>query len=70
LKAGDVLVEVGGLRIADYGDAVNAFFLLRPGKTTRVKVKRESAEKVLEMVPTLAAKSSPSRSPRPRVVRE
>lgn len=70
LKAGDVLVEVGGLKIADYGDAVNAFFLLRPGKATRVKVKRGNAEKVLEMVPTLGAKANPGRSPRPRVVRE
>jgi hypothetical protein len=67
LKAGDVLVEVGGLKVADYGDAVNAFFLLRPGKATRVKVKRGGAEKLLELMPTLATKA---RSPRPRVVSE
>ena len=52
--AGDVLVEVGGLKVADYGDAVNAFFLLRPGMQTRFKVKRGGAEKVMELTPAIA----------------
>ena len=54
LKAGDVLVEVGGLKVADYGDAVNAFFLLRPGMQTRFKVTRGGAEKVMELTPAIA----------------
>jgi membrane-associated protease RseP (regulator of RpoE activity) len=54
LKAGDVLVEVGGLRVADYGDAVNALFLLRPGAPTRLKVKRGGTEMELELVPAIA----------------
>ena len=41
LRQGDVLREVGGRRIIDYGDAVNAFFLLLPGRTVNVKVERE-----------------------------
>lgn len=51
---GDVLTEVGGLKVADYGDAVNAFFLLRPGKSTSVKLKRGGLEQVLQLVPTVA----------------
>ncbi|MGB6222049.1 S1C family serine protease [Haloferula sp.] len=56
LLPGDVLLEVGGLKVADYGDAVNAFFLLRPGKPTRVRVKRGGGEKVLELVPAIAGR--------------
>jgi membrane-associated protease RseP (regulator of RpoE activity) len=54
LQVGDLLVEVGGRKVADYGDAVNAFFLLRPGKQTSVKVNRGGAEKVLKLVPAMA----------------
>ncbi|MEP4078922.1 PDZ domain-containing protein [Haloferula sp.] len=54
LLAGDLLVEVGGVRVLDYGDAVNEFFLLRSGQPTQVRVKRGGAEKVLEMVPVMA----------------
>ena len=54
LQAGDVITEIGGLKVGDYGDAVNAFFLLRPDQPTSLKVKRGGAERVLELVPTMA----------------
>ncbi|MCH7226315.1 S1C family serine protease [Haloferula sp. A504] len=54
LRAGDVLTEIGGRRLADYGDAVNAFFLLQPERAVRVKVRRGSAEVMLELVPRSA----------------
>lgn len=56
LLPGDVLLEIGELKVADYGDAVNAFFLLRPGNPTRVRVKREGGERVLELVPAIAVR--------------
>lgn len=40
IRPGDVLVSVGSRQIADYADAVNAFFYLIPGRTVPVKVVR------------------------------
>lgn len=54
VQVGDLLVEVGGRKVVDYGDAVNAFFLLRPGEPTSVKVNRGGAEKMLDLVPAMA----------------
>lgn len=51
MRPGDVIREISGLRIDGYGDAVNAFFLLRPERPTRVKVRRGSGDVVLEVTP-------------------
>jgi S1-C subfamily serine protease len=51
VKAGDVLVEIGGRRTADYADAVNAFYFLRPGTTTPVRIKRGDRDVELSIVP-------------------
>jgi S1-C subfamily serine protease len=51
VRAGDVLREIGGRRLDDYGDAVNAFYLLRPGQTVRVKIRRGAGEVMLELTP-------------------
>jgi len=40
LREGDLLVEVDGRRLVDYGDAVNAFFLLQIGKEVTIKYRR------------------------------
>ena len=40
LQNGDILTELDGRRLADYGDAVNALFLLHVGKEATVKVRR------------------------------
>ncbi|MBK1825991.1 S1C family serine protease [Haloferula rosea] len=40
LRKGDILTELDGRRLADYGDAVNALFLLHVGKEATVKVRR------------------------------
>lgn len=55
VRAGDVLLEMGGRRLADYGDAVNAFYLLRPDQRVRVRIRRGSGEVVLELTPVAAA---------------
>lgn len=54
VRAGDVLSEIGGRRLSDYGDAVNAFYLLQPGRPVRVKVRRGSADVMLELIPRAA----------------
>ncbi len=54
LRAGDVLQEMGGRRLDDYGDAVNAFYLLRPDRKIRVKVRRGAGDVVLELTPRVA----------------
>ncbi len=51
VRAGDVLREIAGKRVADYGDAVNAFFLLHPNRPVKVKVRRGAAEVMLELTP-------------------
>jgi hypothetical protein len=40
IRPGDVLMSVGPRQIADYADAVNAFFYLIPGQPVRVKLLR------------------------------
>ena len=54
VRAGDVLREIGGRRLEDYGDAVNAFYFMRPGQSVRLKVRRGSADVMLELTPRVA----------------
>ena len=51
LAGGDLLLEVGGHPVADYGDAVNAFFLLRVGESVNVKVRRNGKLVVGRLTP-------------------
>jgi hypothetical protein len=51
VKTGDVLLEIGPRRLGEYADAVNAFFFLRPGVATPVKLKRGNRELVLSLTP-------------------
>ncbi|HEY1123139.1 MAG TPA: S1C family serine protease [Haloferula sp.] len=51
VKTGDVLLEVGQRPLGEYADAVNAFFFLRPGVATPVKLKRGDQEMVLSLTP-------------------
>ncbi|QJE95086.1 S1C family serine protease [Luteolibacter luteus] len=51
VKSGDVLLEVGSRRLADYADAVNAFYYLRPGVATPVRVKRGAQELSISVTP-------------------
>lgn len=54
LKAGDVVIEAGGREVKDYGDAVNAFFLMQPLVRTSLKVRRDGGEQALGLVPAVA----------------
>jgi len=45
------LLEVGNRRLSDYADAVNAFYYLRPGVTTPVRVKRSAQEISINVTP-------------------
>jgi hypothetical protein len=51
MKSGDVLLEVGSRRLSDYADAVNAFYYLRPGVSTPVRVKRGGQEISVSVTP-------------------
>jgi serine protease Do len=51
VKSGDVLLEIGPRRLGEYADAVNAFFFLRPGVATPVKLKRGGRDLVLSLTP-------------------
>jgi hypothetical protein len=51
VKTGDVLLQVGPRRLGEYADAVNAFFFLRPGVATPVKLKRGDQEVVVSLTP-------------------
>ena len=51
VKTGDVLIQVGPHRLGEYADAVNAFFFLRPGVSTNVKLKRGEQEMVISLTP-------------------
>lgn len=51
VKSGDVLLEVGSRRLVDYADAVNAFYYLRPGVATPVRVKRGGQEILVNVTP-------------------
>lgn len=54
VKAGDVLLEVGTRRLGDYADAVNAFYFLKPGTPTPVRVKRGNQEIKTSITPVEA----------------
>ncbi|MEK7949074.1 S1C family serine protease [Luteolibacter soli] len=51
VKTGDVLLQVGQRNLGEYADAVNAFFFLRPGVATPVKLKRGDQEVVISVTP-------------------
>ncbi|MCW1924128.1 S1C family serine protease [Luteolibacter arcticus] len=51
VKTGDVLLQVGSRPLVEYADAVNAFFFLRPGVATPVKLKRGDQELLLSLTP-------------------
>lgn len=51
VKTGDVLIQVGSRSLGEYADAVNAFFFLKPGVATPVKLKRGDREMVLSLTP-------------------
>lgn len=51
IREGDVLLQVGPRPTADYADAVNAFFFLRPGVPVSVRLKRGDAELSLSLTP-------------------
>ncbi len=51
IREGDVLLQVGPRLTPDYGDAVNAFFFLRPDVPVPVRLKRGSEELSLSVTP-------------------
>lgn len=51
VKSGDVLLEVGSRQLSDYADAVNAFYYLRPGVSTSVRLKRGTQEISISVTP-------------------
>ena len=51
IQAGDVLLTVGSRPLADYADAVNAFYFLRPGVPSAMKVKRGEKEISVSVTP-------------------
>jgi S1-C subfamily serine protease len=48
---GEVLLEVGSRRLVDYADAVNAFYFLRPGVVTAVRLRRGKQEFGVSLTP-------------------
>lgn len=53
LKAGDIIVEVGGTKIENLYDYVYVLQALKPNETVAMKIKRGSAEEQLSVTPTL-----------------
>lgn len=51
VKPGDILVQVGTRQVVEYADAVNAFYFLRPGIATTIRVKRGNQEMVFPVTP-------------------
>lgn len=51
VKAGDVLLEIGSRHLTDYADAVNAFYYLRPGVPSPVRLKRGEEEISISVTP-------------------
>lgn len=51
IQAGDVLLAVGSRPLADYADAVNAFYFLKPGVPSAMKVKRGEREISVSVTP-------------------
>ncbi|MDB6078924.1 MAG: peptidase and chymotrypsin/Hap [Akkermansiaceae bacterium] len=56
LQVGDVLSEIGGRRIGDYADAVNAFYFLRPASTVSIKLLRAGQPVAVSLTPESGAK--------------
>jgi S1-C subfamily serine protease len=54
LRVRDVLLDVDGGAVADYADAVNAFYYLRPGRPLKIRVLRGVEEIGVEMTPVAA----------------
>ena len=54
LREQDVLLDVDGGAVADYADAVNAFYYLRPGRSLKIRVLRGVEELSVEMTPVAA----------------
>lgn len=48
---GDILLQVGARQVEEYADAVNAFYFLRPGVATPVRIKRGNQEITLSLTP-------------------
>jgi S1-C subfamily serine protease len=53
VRPGDVLLEVGGRRLADYADAVNAFYFLRPGVASLLRIRRDGQDLSLSVTPVV-----------------
>ncbi len=51
IQTGDVLLSVGTRPLTDYADAVNAFYFLRPGVPSPLKVKRGEKEISVSVTP-------------------
>lgn len=51
LQVGDVLSEIGGRRIGDYADAVNAFYFLKPASTVSIKLLRAGQPVMVSLTP-------------------
>lgn len=51
VRCGDVLLEVGSRHLEEYADAVNAFYFLRPGVPTPLRLKRGNQELTLSVTP-------------------
>ncbi|WP_193211027.1 S1C family serine protease [Luteolibacter marinus] len=56
VRAGDVLLEIGARHLEDYADAANAFYFLKPGTPTPVRVRRGKDEIEVSVVPLEQAK--------------
>lgn len=54
LREQDVLLDVDGGAVADYADAVNAFYYLRPGRCLKIRVLRGVEEIGVELTPVAA----------------
>jgi S1-C subfamily serine protease len=54
IRPGDVLVQVGKHRVADYADAANAFFYLIPGQSVRLEILRGTSNIAFNVTPTRA----------------
>lgn len=53
IRPNDVLLTIGSRPIADYADAVNAFFYLIPGQQVRVKLLRDAEQLEFCLTPTI-----------------
>jgi hypothetical protein len=51
MKAGDLLLQVDSRRLEEYADAVNAFYFLRPGAPTLLRIQRGDEELTFSVTP-------------------